>query len=136
MYVFLNSGQILKPSIEGENGIKINSEIPDRLPIRKMGEEFVKFFKKIKNAFSGVKIWTGLNPKMTSKSLLELLLKRYKQYDFVCVSLYVNFDIGADDKNDRCMNDTQSRLSKRTLLPPSRSMHMPLFQITALERVK
>ena len=56
MYVFLNSGQILKPSIEGENGIKINSEIPDRLPIRKMGEEFVKFFKKIKNAFSGVKI--------------------------------------------------------------------------------
>ena len=58
IYVFFKSCKILKPCTQGQNDIKINSEISDRLPMRKTIDELVKFSKNSdrKNTFSGAKI--------------------------------------------------------------------------------
>ena len=60
IYVFFLFGPSLKPCTYAENGIKINSEILDRLHIGKTVDELVKFFKKFKirkNEISGAKKW-------------------------------------------------------------------------------
>ena len=43
---FSESGLILKPCAYGANGIKMNSDFSDRLPMRKTVDELVKFLKK------------------------------------------------------------------------------------------